>query len=64
VWFGLGSHRPKTPRETTTQLIDWFRTALLARTSGEVIAQALYPNRPAAPDFDAHLQRQSELYGG
>jgi len=63
VWFGLVAPA-KTPKETTTQLIDWFRTALLAPdVKAKLTAQALYPNPICGLEFDAHLQRQSDLYG-
>ena len=62
VWFGLVAPA-KTPKETVTQLIDWFRTALLApEVKAKLTAQALYPNPKCGADFDAHLQRQSDLY--
>jgi tripartite-type tricarboxylate transporter receptor subunit TctC len=62
VWFGLVAPA-KTSRETVTQLIDWFRTALLAPdVKAKLTAQALYPNPICGADFDAHLKRQSELY--
>jgi tripartite-type tricarboxylate transporter receptor subunit TctC len=62
VWFGLVAPA-KTPGETMTQLIDWFRSALLAPdVKAKLTAQALYPNPICGADFDAHLQRQSELY--
>ena len=62
VWFGLMAPA-KTPNETVTQLIDWFRTALLApEVKTKLTAQALYPNPKCGADFDAHLQRQSDLY--
>ncbi len=52
----------ETPKETVTQLIDWFRTALLApEVKAKLTAQALYPNPKCGADFDAHLQRQSDL---
>lgn len=62
VWFGLVAPA-KTPKETVTQLIDWFRSALLAPdVKAKLVAQALYPNAACGADFDAHLARQSELY--
>jgi tripartite-type tricarboxylate transporter receptor subunit TctC len=62
VWFGLVAPA-KTPKETVTQLIDWFRTALLApEVKAKLVAQALYPNPKCGADFDAHLRRQSEQF--
>jgi tripartite-type tricarboxylate transporter receptor subunit TctC len=62
VWFGLVAPA-KTPKETVAQLIDWFSAALLAPdVKARLTAQALYPNPKCGTEFDAHLQRQSDLY--
>ncbi len=62
VWFGLVAPA-KTPKETVSQLIDWFRTALLApEVKAKLTVQALYPRPICGTDFDAHLRRQSELF--
>jgi tripartite-type tricarboxylate transporter receptor subunit TctC len=62
VWFGLVAPAG-TPQETVSQLIDWFRTAVLApEVKAKLVAQALYPNPRCGPDFAAHLKRQSELF--
>ena len=62
VWFGLVAPA-KTPKETVSQLIDWFRTAVLAPdVKTKLTAQALYPNPKCGADFEAHLRRQSELF--
>ena len=62
VWFGLVAPA-KTPKETVAQLIDWFRTAVLAPdVKAKLTAQALYPNPKCGADFEAHLRRQSELF--
>lgn len=62
VWFGLVAPA-KTPKETVSQLIDWFRTALLAaEVKTKLTAQALYPDPRCGADFDAHIRRQSGLY--
>jgi tripartite-type tricarboxylate transporter receptor subunit TctC len=62
VWFGLVAPA-KTPKETVSQLIDWFREALLApQVKTKLIAQALYPNPKCGADFAAHLRRQSDLF--
>ena len=46
-----------------TQLIDWFREALLSpQVSAKLTAQALYPNPKCGDDFGAHLRRQSEQF--
>ena len=62
VWFGLVAPA-KTPTATISQLIDWFRTALLTpNVKTKLIAQALYPNPKCGADFEAHIRRQSELF--
>jgi len=62
VWFGLVAPA-KTPKETVSQLIDWFSAALLApEVKSKLTAQALYPNPKCGADFDAHIRRQSDLY--
>ena len=38
------------------------RCAACAAGQGKLTAQALYPNPKCGADFDAHLQRQSDLY--
>ncbi len=51
VWFGLVAPAG-TPQETVSQLIDWFRTAVLApEVKAKLVAQALYPNPKCGPDF-------------
>jgi tripartite-type tricarboxylate transporter receptor subunit TctC len=62
VWFGLVAPA-KTPKETVSQLIDWFSAALLApEVRSKLTAQALYPDPKCGADFDAHIRRQSDLY--
>jgi len=62
VWFGLVAPA-KTPKETVSQLIDWFGTALVApEVKSKLAAQALYPNRKCGADFEAHIRRQTDLY--
>jgi tripartite-type tricarboxylate transporter receptor subunit TctC len=62
VWFGLTAPA-KTPKETVTQLIDWFRTAVLdPSVQAKLSTQALYPNPKCGADFDAYLRRQSEMF--
>ena len=62
VWFGLVAPA-KTPKETVSQLIDWFSAAVLAPpVKAKLTAQALYPNPKCGADFDAHLRRQSDLF--
>jgi len=62
VWFGLVAPA-KTPKETVTQLIDWFREALsAAEVKAKLTAQALYPRPICGADFEAHMKRQAELF--
>jgi len=62
VWFGLVAPA-HTPKETVSQLIEWFREALLApQVKAKLTALALYPNPKCGDEFDAHLRRQAELY--
>ncbi len=59
VWFGLVAPA-KTPKETVSQLIDWFREALLSpQVKAKLVAQALYPNPKCGDDFAAHIRHQS-----
>jgi tripartite-type tricarboxylate transporter receptor subunit TctC len=62
VWFGLVAPA-KTPKETLSQLIDWFAAALLAPdVKAKLTAQALYPQPKCGAEFGAHIARQSDLY--
>ena len=62
VWFGLVAPA-KTPKETMSQLIDMFGTALQApEVKAKLIVQALYPNAKCGANFAAHLRHQSDEY--
>jgi tripartite-type tricarboxylate transporter receptor subunit TctC len=62
VWFGLVAPA-KTPKETVTQLIDWFREAVTAPpVRAKLTPLALYPKPQCGADFGAHLGRQHELF--
>jgi tripartite-type tricarboxylate transporter receptor subunit TctC len=62
VWFGVVAPA-KTPKETMSQLIDWFRTAVLApAVKAKLTTLALYPNPICGADFDAQLRHQAEMY--
>ncbi len=62
VWFGVVAPA-KTPKETVSQLIDWFSAAVLApEVKSKLMVQALYPNPKCGTDFDAHIRRQADLY--
>jgi tripartite-type tricarboxylate transporter receptor subunit TctC len=64
VWFGLVAPA-KTPKETVSQLVDWFSAALLApQVKAKLTAVALYPNPKCGADFATHLRRQSEFFSG
>jgi tripartite-type tricarboxylate transporter receptor subunit TctC len=53
----------KTPKATVSQLIDWFRAAVLApQVKTKLTAQALYPDPKCGADFDRHLEHQKEVY--
>ena len=60
VWFGLVT-TAKAPRETVSQLSDWFGAALRAPdVSAKLTAQGLYPNPTCGAEFAAYIRRQSE----
>ncbi len=62
AWFGLMAP-PKTPAETTGQLIALFKSALTApEVSAKLSAQGLYPADACGAEFDAHVKRQHESY--
>jgi tripartite-type tricarboxylate transporter receptor subunit TctC len=62
VWFGLVAPA-RTPKETVSQLIEWFAAALLAaEVKSKLAAQALYPHPKCGAEFDAHIRRQLGLY--
>ena len=63
MWFGAGGAGQDAEEKRSSQLIDWFREAVLApQVKAKLIAQALYPNPKCGADFAAHLRRQSELF--
>jgi tripartite-type tricarboxylate transporter receptor subunit TctC len=60
VWFGLVT-TAKAPRETVSQLSDWFGAALRSPdVSAKLTAQGLYPNPTCGAEFAAYIRRQSE----
>ena len=62
VWFGMVT-TAKTPKETVSQLVDWFSAALQApEVKARLDKQALYPNPVCGADFAAHIRRQSDEY--
>jgi tripartite-type tricarboxylate transporter receptor subunit TctC len=62
VWFGVVAPA-NTPKDVTAQLIDWFRSAVMApQVKAKLVDLALYPNPKCGADFDAHIHRQHQLY--
>lgn len=62
VWFGLVAPA-NTPKETVTQLIDWFGGAVTAPpVKAKLVAQALYPRPLCGAEFGAHLRRQHGFF--
>jgi tripartite-type tricarboxylate transporter receptor subunit TctC len=62
-WFGVYAPA-KTPKETVTQLADWFAAAMKAPEVKEKLAvQELYPMVTCGADFAAFLRKQNEDYG-
>ena len=62
VWFGIVAPA-QTPKQTVTQLIDWFGAAVAApQVKAKLVVQALYPKPLCGADFDAHIRRQAALY--
>ncbi len=62
VWFGLVAPA-KTPPEAVSQLVDWFRKALVApEVKSKLVLQALYPNPKCGGDFTVFLHHQIEDY--
>jgi tripartite-type tricarboxylate transporter receptor subunit TctC len=62
VWFGVVAPA-NTPKAAASQLIDWFRAAVLTpQVKDKLVTQALYPNPKCGADFDAHMKRQTDLY--
>ena len=53
----------KTPKETLSQLIEWFSTAVSAPdVKSKLVVQALYPNPKCGDEFRVHIRRQLDLY--
>jgi len=62
-WFGVVAPA-KTPREMTTQLVDWFVGAMqVPEVKAKLAVQGLYPVGTCGADFTALLRRQSDDYG-
>ena len=62
VWFGVVAPA-KTPKETLSQLIEWFSTAVSAPdVKSKLTVQALYPNPKCGDEFRVHIRHQFDLY--
>ena len=62
-WFGLFAPA-KTPKETVSQLADWFTAAMQApEVKPKLVAQGLYPVGTCGTDFAAYIRRQYDDYG-
>jgi len=63
AWFAVLAPA-KTPKETVSQLAQWFTAAMQVPEAKEkLIAQGLYPVAACGADFGAHLRRQVNDYG-
>jgi tripartite-type tricarboxylate transporter receptor subunit TctC len=62
VWFGVMAPA-RTPKETVTQLADWFTTAMEApEVKPKLLNLGLYPVGICGNDFAAHIRKQLEIY--
>jgi tripartite-type tricarboxylate transporter receptor subunit TctC len=62
AWFGVMAP-PKTPKETTAQLIATFKAALQTpEVAAKLTAQGLYPVGACGADFAEHIRQQHESY--
>jgi tripartite-type tricarboxylate transporter receptor subunit TctC len=63
AWFAVLAPA-KTPKETISQLAQWFTAAMQVPEAKEkLVAQGLYPVAACGADFGAHLRRQVDDYG-
>jgi len=63
VWWGLFAPA-KTPKESVSQLIDWFGAALQApEIAPKLLAQGLFPAKMCGPDFAALIRKQYDDFG-
>jgi tripartite-type tricarboxylate transporter receptor subunit TctC len=63
AWFGLFAPA-RTPKETVSQLAEWFSAALQAPEVKErLVAQGLYPLQMCGSDFATYIRKQYEYYG-
>jgi tripartite-type tricarboxylate transporter receptor subunit TctC len=63
LWFGMAAPA-KTPRETLSQLADWFAAALRASdVRSKLVIQGLYPSGMCGAEFRAFLRQQYDRFG-
>ncbi len=63
VWFGLFAPA-RTPKETVSELAQWFTAALQApELKSKLALQGLFPVGTCGTDFAAYLRKQYEQYG-
>jgi tripartite-type tricarboxylate transporter receptor subunit TctC len=63
VWFGVVAPA-KTPKETITELANWFTAAMQApEVKPKLINLGLYPVGICGAEFAAHIRKQSNEYG-
>jgi tripartite-type tricarboxylate transporter receptor subunit TctC len=63
LWFGLVAPAT-TPKETLTQLTDWFTTALDARdVKAKLAMQGLYPGRMCGEEFSVFIRNRHTEFG-
>lgn len=63
VWNGLFAPA-KTPKETVSQLAEWFTAALqVADVKAKLVTQGLFPVATCGADFGALLRKQYDDYG-
>jgi tripartite-type tricarboxylate transporter receptor subunit TctC len=62
-WLGLFAPA-KTPKQTISQLADWFSAAMRApEVRPKLVAQGLYPGEMRGADFAALLRKQYDDFG-
>jgi tripartite-type tricarboxylate transporter receptor subunit TctC len=62
-WFGVVAPA-MTPKETISQLVEWYTTALQAsEVKAKLAVQGLFPVAMCGADFAAHLRKQYDEYG-
>jgi tripartite-type tricarboxylate transporter receptor subunit TctC len=63
IWYGVLAPA-NTPKETVSQLADWFTAAMQAHDiKPKLLVQGLYPVGLCGADFGAHIRKQYDDYG-